>query len=336
MTSSLSTRLSLTMLTAALSACGGGSSTSVTPPPPTDPKAIAATTTAQTNANCKAVAPFYWEVGDVNGNLVSGSVGTSPPTATTEMQIASASKWLYASYVVEKRGAGGVDATADVPFLTFTSGYSNFPAPSCPGAGGTVDDCLAGARGTQTASEAAGHQFHYDSGHMEKHASNFGLGAKTGVTLVPEIQSGIGSNVVLTYSDAQLAGAVITNAANYAIFLRKLLVGSATPLRMASVLGTHAVCTLPGSPNCNAVYSPTTEAWHYSLGHWVEDDAALVSAGNTAYSSPGAFGFYPWVNSDRTLYGIVARQDISGNQQGFLSAQCGRLVRQAYVTGVAQ
>jgi len=72
--------------------------------PPGEPTAAertaAASSTAQNNALCTAIFPFYWEIGDVTGMLSSGSVGTSPPTATTHMSIASASKWVYGAYAV--------------------------------------------------------------------------------------------------------------------------------------------------------------------------------------------------------------------------------------------
>ena len=47
---------------------------------------------------------YYWEIGDRNGVLVSGSVGAGGVTASTVMNIASASKWLFAAYVFEKHG----------------------------------------------------------------------------------------------------------------------------------------------------------------------------------------------------------------------------------------
>ena len=44
---------------------------------------------------------FYWEIGDVDGPLASGSVGTlyGPDS---EMNIASASKFLWGAYVLER------------------------------------------------------------------------------------------------------------------------------------------------------------------------------------------------------------------------------------------
>ena len=316
-----------------VTACGGGGSSVSNP---NDTAAEAALATATTNARCTAITPFYWEIGDVNGKLASGSVGTNAPISSTRMPIASASKWLYAAYAVERRGAAGLSATEDVPYLNFTSGYSNFPLPTCPGDGGSIDECLAGIRGNLNAAEAAGRLFHYNPGHMEKHASLLGLGSKNGDTIGPEIRSMIGTDINITYTDVLLAGGGITDADNYARFLRKLLVGSPTPLRIGSLLGAHAVCTLPRV--CpTAVSSPNPADWQYSLGHWVENDEASVKAGMVGYSSAGALGFYPWVDASRSMYGIIARSSSQSDvQDGFESAQCGRLIRQAFVNRTKQ
>ena len=91
------------------------------------------------------------------------------------------------------------------------------------------------------------------------------------------------------------------------------------------------MCT--NSQTCaNALYSPfaATESPTYSIGHWVEDP--LVSDG--AYSSAGAFGFYPWIEPTRAHYGVLARQDF-GLRSGAESVPCGRKLRQAWATGDA-
>jgi hypothetical protein len=173
---------------------------------------------------------------------------------------------------------------------------------------------------------------------MQQHAINIGLGPLTNRPLATEIRTGVGNELALQYTKPQPAGGAKTSAANYAIFLRKLLVDSPTPLAMGSLLGSHAVCTLPG-PDCNAstdVLVP--EAWHYSLGHWIEDDPTGTPQMNFAYSSPGLFGFYPWVDTDRKLYGILARQvgNLAEQNAGYTSAQCGRLIRLAWKTATPQ
>ncbi len=331
---------------AVVAACGGGSA-ATTPDAPAETDAsvdaandaglttagrtAAAMATAQSNALCVAVQPFYWEIGDVNGSLASGSIGDAAATATTVMAIASASKWLFGAYAVEKMG--GTPEADDIPFFNFTSGYAGFATDSCP-ATGTIDDCLAGASGMQVA-DAIGN-FDYNGAHLQKLASVMGDGAMGNAALGAEVQSQIGTDIDIHYSQPQPAGGVYTSAAVYAVFLRKLLVGSATPLQIGTQLGADAVCTNPLTC-ATSVYSPipnsptSTESWHYGLAHWIEDDPTV---GDGAFSSAGSFGFYPWVDSTRTLYGVLARKSDPGS--GYDSAQCGRLIRKAWVTGSAQ
>ena len=141
----------------------------------------------------------------------------------------------------------------------------------------------------------------------------------------------LGADWRFSYSQAMPAGGGVTSAADYSRFLRALLDGS---LQLGRLLGTQAVCTNPQTCPLEAVKTPipATENWHYSLGHWVEDDAAV---GDGAFSSAGSFGFYPWIDRTKTWYGVLARQ-VPGQQEGYASAQCGRLIRKAWVTGVAQ
>ena len=118
------------------------------------------------------------------------------------------------------------------------------------------------------------------------------------------------------------------SSSSYALFLRKMLAGQ---LLMGSMLGAHPVCT--NRLTCTAAVIapiPLEESWHYSIGHWVEDDPAV---GDGAFSSPGAFGFYPWIDASKTYYGVLARLALGSALE---SVYCGRMIRKAWVTGVAQ
>lgn len=86
-------------------------------------------------------------------------------------------------------------------------------------------------------------------------------------------------------------------------------------------------------PCASAVYTPVPAklSWDYSLGHWVESDPV---ADDGAYSSAGAFGFYPWIDKTKTYYGVLARQGKPGSGDG--SATCGGLIRKAWMTGRVQ
>lgn len=312
------TRAHFTIVAAGLLAagCGGDSST---PAGVTEAQRVeAATATAANNPKCDAatIGAFYWEIGDGNGVRASGSVGAGAPAAGTRMNLYSSSKWIYAAYVVQKHGLRDDDA----PYLNFTSGHTLFGLPNCPLA---VD--------VQSCGDDAGvdpatvDRFFYDSGHMQYHAqSRMGLGADDTTMLGAEIAATLGDFAML-YRQPQLAAGIEGTPQGYGAFLRRILRGE---LAIADGLGTHRVPATYG----NAAGGPDlgAEQWDYSLGHWVEIDPTL---GDGSYSSAGAGGFYPWINSARTLYGIVARESVAEGNAGYHSAECGRLIRQAWVTG---
>jgi len=291
----------------------------------------AAQQTVSTNPLCSPLtlrSGYYWEVGDGTGSKVSGTVaGTDSPTGTTEMWIFSSSKWLYASSVLQKRN-GVLDANNDVPYLNFTSGYSDYGnAPICLDSS-TVDSCFIGHDGRQNSSTIG--RFAYDSGHLQHHASVImNMGEFDGGALTSDVNAQIG-NVVAGYELPQLAAGVRATPQAYASFLRRLL---RNELFMGAQLGTHKVCAQSQASGCNAAYTPDSiggEVWSYSLGHWVEDDPVV---GDRAFSSAGGGGFYPWIDAGKDYYGIVARHSTLESAAGYHSAQCGRLIRQAWLTG---
>lgn len=147
------------------------------------------------------------------------------------------------------------------------------------------------------------------------------------------------------YDFPQLAGGVQTSAAGYAPILQAILSGS---LVMKGYLGADPICAWTKSPptdptaTCNAVYSPINyEALHYSYAHWVEDDPMN---GDGSFSSPGKFGFYPWIDASKSFYGIISRHQaptgvVAGQStvgEGWASLLCGRQIRKAFLTGVEQ
>lgn len=314
-------RITWVPVTALIAACGGGGGGDSPPGtggPDQATRIAAAQQTAASNSYCTAVSPFYYELGDKNGAIVSGSIG-STYTATTQMNIASASKWLFGAYVAEVRS--GVLTADDTRATHMLSGYVSMS--SFCGANSTVESCFSG-HDTYTPSEL--NRYYYDSGHFQKWGVDNGMATMTGPDVSAAYQATLG--VTSTFNGPLLAGGAIMSAQEYAVFLRKILNNQ---LRIASLLGDQKTCTQPGTC-ATADYSPiTAEAWNYSVGHWVEDDPTV---GDGSFSSAGAFGFYPWIDSTRTYYGVLARLDTAGS--GYASAQCGRLIRKAYVTGTAQ
>ncbi len=323
-----------------LAACGGGGDAGpVVPPPPPPPpptapsgpteaqRSEAARLTALGHPACTAVAPFYWEVGDRTAARASGSVtragDSTVYSADSAMALASATKWLFGAYVVQRRA--GVLSAEDVRHLNFRSGYTSFSF-CLPGQ--TVDACLAFPADNGRYSAATDGRFLYDGGHMQKLASLMGLGAMDNDALAAEFRSVLGSDVAISFSQPQLAGGAQGTPAAYAHFLRRLLGGQ---LQLGALLGTQAVCTNPNTcAQALGTPVPLTESWDYALGHWVETDPAL---GDGAFSSAGAFGFYPWIDATRQWYGLLARRGEAGS--GADSVNCGRLLRRAWVSGVA-
>jgi hypothetical protein len=274
------------------------------------------------NATCKAIPDFYWEIGDASGAIASGSVG-SGVGADTKMAIASASKLIFGAYVVERfqSDLGQIDLQA----MRMQSGYVGLVYDACIGTA-SVQACFDAAKNSTLDAADVG-RFDYDGGHFQKYAIDLGLGPDDAAALAAHVKSLVGPELAFTYGSPQLAGGITTSAADYAAFLRKVITGK---LALRDHLGDQPTCTLPASC-ATAAYSPAPAAWHYSYAHWVEDDPA----GDGAFSSPGAFGFYPWIDATKTYYGVLARHVLTG-QAYVESAECGALLRRAFVTGKAQ
>lgn len=306
-----------------------------------DPHRLAVTAALQVaadDAHCRAIEPFYWEIGDARQALVSGAEGAKAPVATTVMPVASATKWVFAAYVVQRRGgelAANELSTKDIEALTMQSGYTSHRHASCirllPArrASQTVGDCLQRGNNGQYTPQHRGH-FFYNGGHFQHYAATtLGLAGDNNVALADEIRGGLGIPFTFSFGSPQPAGGMSTSASDYAGFLRALLRGD---LRLGTRLGEYAVCAQPGAcPQALHSPIPTDRHWQYALGHWVESDPAT---GDGAFSSPGAFGFYPWIDAGRRYYGILARHQL-GKQSAFASVECGRRIRQAFLQAIS-
>jgi hypothetical protein len=309
-----------------IAGCGGGGNSDASPLGPDRATQIAAAQqTAASNASCQAITPFYLEIGDRNGAITNASIGGTTYVASTPMNVASASKWLFGAYVAEVRN--GMLSATDVQATHMQSGYVSM-GNAC-GFVSTVSSCFnAGANNTHTPASVG--LFHYDSGHFQKWGVDNGLATMTGAQVAAEYRAVLGNDIGVAFNSILgplLAGGAVTSADSYAVFLKKIL---NSQLKIADLLGYQKTCTLPGTC-ATAQFSPVTAAWSYSVGHWVEDDAT----GDGAFSSAGAFGFYPWIDKTKTYYGIIAREDTGGGAAQ-ASIECGLLVRKAFIAGIAQ
>ncbi|MES2039015.1 MAG: hypothetical protein V4495_14365 [Pseudomonadota bacterium] len=360
-TSPILTVAAIAAVSSILSACGGGSggpsdasppvssTSSTTTTSSTNPGVssnrlaaaiVAAKNAANTDPLCTTdkVGDFYWEIGNASDNapIVSGSQGAGSVTSTSYFNIASASKWIFGAYVLEKKGIDQVRSNSSLKDgLRFMSGYTGFNEDACVGKLNITACYIAGMNGnTGQANSDTVNKFDYDSGHDQKLASvDLGLGNFTAAQLDTEYQNiiGLSRGFNMAALDPLMAGGMMGTATDYALFLKKIM---KQELVIGSYLGDQAVCALPSACPGKVVYSPIllmNEPWTYSYNHWVESEKGNGSI--DAYSSPGKWGFYPWISADKKYYGILSRHD---KEVGAYveSVKCGRQIRKAFMNAL--
>lgn len=276
------------------------------------------TDATRTRTSCIELGNFYWSIGNADETLVHGTVGYQV-SRDTELTIASASKIVYAAYVLEKNG--GVISDDTVSKLNLTSGYTSDPL--CLPLD-TPATCFARADNNLSDPTTVG-MFHYGPGHMlALEAEDPNLQNKKRDGLSEEITKTLGFSI--TYQNPKFAGAGNTAPREYEKFLMKLVRGD---YMLFDFLGTHSVCTnkihCPETVSRSAI--PDNESWRYSLGHWIETDPVF---GDESFSSPGIFGFYPWIDKSKTYWGIIAREDHDIRDAAIESVRCGRELRKIF------
>lgn len=319
---------------------------------------------------------FYWEIGDAfgnqrSGNGAGGTAYTKVKPTDTESYIASAGKWLYGAYVLEKSGT--LDVANDKPFLNMTSGYSQIKSCAYTDAE-TVGSCgnTAGTNPNNPRNDADQGKFFYNPGHFEAHAAldvqgRLQIKDKNRNALAAPIASALHIELArdvpdptplqpnrrkhipgLRYSNVVLAGGAMANADTYTQFLRQILNGT---LKMRDYLDPkYSVCAstvaTPSGEDC----SGKVAAKHGITAAEPPLPNAALDTGSPAngapwryslghwiekdgtYSSAGAFGFYPWIDQSKTWYGVVARYEFPNILAYQDSAVCGRAIRNAWLT----
>jgi hypothetical protein len=271
--------------------------------------------------DCKRISPFYLEIADKEQIIISEQIGDSPFKRETVLPVASASKWIFAGYVVDKLAG---DLNQDIiQALTMRSGHTQFQVSSCiENDFKTVEECAAfGNNSLQIPAHKK--RFYYNNGHQQALAISLGLGGMDKKQLSEEINHYLNLGDDLDFNSMQLGGGMSLSVASYAHFLSALLRGD---LKLAQSLGSYKTCTW-GDRCPQALYSPVELPDSYSIGHWVESL-------DGAYSSAGLFGFYPWIDSQKRHYGIISRFSVDfsdgiGYGPGYTSMLCGQAIRQA-------
>ena len=295
--------------------------------------AKAAAEAAAAGPSCSLMGDFYWEIGSSSAVLASGKRPNANASVDrdTKHDIASASKMVFGAFALQdNKNKGFTSLTqSQTGKLTMISGHTTQNTLRCASSP-TVSHCLNNGTPTQT---RVG-KFYYDGEHFQKLMTDQGYGS-AGRSGIDNAYSAALGQFGFTAGNVAVSGNLEGSAAGYAEFLKKVMKNE---LELGSKLGFGVVCAdaaafqnkcvARGLPR--ALYSPVNEPWDYSYGHWVEkENGSRVDA----YSSPGLFGFYPWISPDKSLYGIISRKSNALNAYTN-SFKCGRAIRKAYLAAL--
>lgn len=254
-------------------------------------------------------------------------------TADTVIPIASATKLLSATRIVQLAGRGTLDLDAPVSALlpqftglkatmtlrqmfSHTAGYGddeNHPVlrtnqPSLAAAVDTIACCV-----DQPNAWTPGAQFAY--GGISMHIGGRMAEVATGQDWQQGWQTAIGQPLGITSIDWQglgptlnyrISGSARSSLRDYGRVLqmlaadgvgngRRVLDPASLPLLFADQVGSLPIAYAPPS-------APPPGQLRYALGNWIE--SAPDAAGLATHSSLGAFGFFPWLDRTRGLYGV--------------------------------
>ncbi len=282
---------------------------------------------------------FTLIVGRPSGTFFEHGRGSS--TSATEYESASTSKLVTSVVILSlvERGYLTLDShpqdfiafwTADPAdgrsqvtlrqLLSFTSGLHEEPfCVNLPFS--NFAECVESIYELGPPTIVPGSEFYYSSSHMQ--VAGLMAHEARGVTSWSEVfdewkaLTGLfpGRDYDLpSITNPRLAGGMHWTGNDYMEFLRSLFQGSLlTPALRAELFADRTAAGV------EIVASPVQgigEGWHYALGNWIECRSPnwLAScASRQRYSSPGAYGAYPFLDFGQGIYGIVSQQGPLGS-----------------------
>ena len=229
--------------------------------------------------------------------------------------------------------------------LSFTSGLQ--PEALCTlQQSVTLADCVA-AIATTTPAAAPGTRFDYGSTHLHVAArmAEVATGDTWAEVFATQLKQPLGLGADMLYYSAPRQAAGTTNPL-IAGGLRATMNEYARVLQLEFTRGTFggtrliadALFTEQGSepyPDAdigNSPFAAVALEFHYGLGAWLECTPPAVNCG--VVSSPGAFGFTPWVDRDGGYYAMIA-MEVGNSELGVvnfsvaLAQQLKPLIREA-------
>jgi serine-type D-Ala-D-Ala carboxypeptidase/endopeptidase len=325
-----------TLLFTTLGGCGGGESLAPAPvaTAPTKPPvvlnfdAVAAAIDAYSDTNFAVI------VGDRSGILFERQKGDFP--VTSQRAIASATKWYTSATIMRLVDKGRLslsdnpqryltywssaanDARSRVTLeqlLSFTSGFNTDPVSGgCTNEANTTLQACAQQIYNEGQDTAPGAAYSYGPEHM--HIAAAMAEVATGKTFAQifeeEIVTPLGMSASTRYvmpstTNPLVSGGAASTARDYALFLRSLLANELVADR-ATFLRDRTV----GIPFLLRPQATVDVGdWHYALGAWVECKKPVFDtscADARIFSSPGSYGWTPWIDLNRGYFAIVARR----------------------------
>ena len=274
-----------------------------------------------------------------SGHRFIHSTGAS--TEYTVYESASTSKWVSATVILDlvQQGmltledhpqdyidfwpdTGNLSAIRLRHLLSFTSGLSN--EPLCINAKlFDFSDCVERILEQNPTIPEPGSEYNYNSTHLQV-AGLMAMRAvdPSGGTAWADIFASFQADTNLFPSGAydlpsqnnpRLAGGMHWNALEYTDFLQALYHKTILTPALIDTKSSDQIA------DATIVKTPAGEDrgldWHYGFGNWIECENVpfdCVSPGK--FSSPGAYGAYPFIDREHGYFGILARQGILGSQ----------------------
>ena len=252
--------------------------------------------------------------------------------------IASASKWLTGATLMALVEQGvmslndrpqdylvywtsdPLDARSEITLqmlLSFTAGFSVGPVDaSCVGNGAITVQICAEQFYNAGLDTAPGSTFYYGPAHMQVAAAmaEVATGQSFNEIVRLTLTEPLGLSVATTFvapsvTNPRASGGAQSTALDYAEFLQALLsrafLGSSLDEFLRDRTANVAFGYRPGVTENNV-------DWHYGLGFWRECNQPVwdgACANQRLVSSPGAFGWHPWIDFDADYYAVLAMEE---------------------------
>jgi len=311
-----------------LTACGGGSSTN-------DDSGESAWDSVTSALNASDIENIGLIVGDRTGEKFRYAKGNFD--LDSPYRVASASKWLTSATLLSLVETG-VMTLSDQPqdyldywtddvnderslitleqLLSFTAGYHQSPNNGgCIGNESFDIQACVQIWYNRGSDATPGTTYYYGPVPMQVAAAMAEVA--TGQAWRDIVSSNLSTPLGMISTDFEgnnprASGSATSSAVDYAMFLEAQLTGQFLSNSIENLFEERTtgveIISRPSAIEQNAL------DWQYALGIWRECsssqwDSACES--QTIISSPGAFGWYPWIDFDEGYYAVLAMEEIS-------------------------